>query len=139
MFNHILIPTDLSHHVERAVDMAIDLAKPAKATVTLLHVIQTIQGLEFDEMQSFYAELESRARKRLTALTARHTDVGMAVRMELAYGAPAAEILRVVRERGIDLVVLASHPVRPDDPASGWGTLSYKVGALVECPVLLVK
>ena len=74
MFKHILLPTDLSERAERAVDVAIDLAKQAGGTVTLLHVIQTIQGVEFDEMQSFYAELESRVRKRLAALVARHTD-----------------------------------------------------------------
>ena len=90
-------------------------------------------------MESFYAELESRARKRLGALAARHSHAGVAVRMEVAYGAPASEILRVSQERAIDLVVLASHVVNRDEPASGWGTLSYKVGLLVTCPVLLVK
>ena len=53
MFNHILIPTDLSGHAERAVDIATELATPAGATVTLLHVIQTIQGVECQEMESF--------------------------------------------------------------------------------------
>ena len=139
MFKHILLPTDLSERAERAVDVAIDLAKQAGGTGTLLHVIQTIQGVEFDEMQSFYAELESRVRKRLAALVARHTDANVEVRMEVAYGVPAAEVLRLSEERGIDLVVLASHAVSRDDPAAGWGTLSYKVGLLVACPVLLVK
>jgi nucleotide-binding universal stress UspA family protein len=90
-------------------------------------------------MQSFYAELETRVRKRLAALAARHTDAHVEVRMEVAYGAPATEVLRLSEERGIDLVVLASHAVNRDDPAAGWGTLSYKVGLLVACPVLLVK
>jgi universal stress protein A len=139
MFNHILIPTDLSAHAERAVDVAIDLAKLAGGTVTLVHVIQTIQGVEFEEMKSFYAELESRARKRLAGLVVRHTDTGVTVRMEVAYGAPAAEILRLCEDREVDLVVLASHAVNREEPASGWGTLSYKVGLLVTCPVLLVK
>ena len=136
MFNHILVPTDLSHHAERAVDVAAEFAAP---TLTLLHVIQTIQGVEFPEMESFYSELESRVRKRLAALAARHSDASALVRMEVAYGAPATEILRVSQERAVDLVVLASHPIDRNEPGTGWGTLSYKLGLLVACPVLLVK
>ncbi|MEO2199268.1 MAG: universal stress protein [bacterium] len=139
MFNHILIPTDLTPRAERAVDIAVDLLKPTGGTVTLVHVIQTIQGVEFREMKSFYAELETRARRRLAALLARHTDATVAVRTEVAYGTPATEILRLSEERDIDLVVLASHPVNREEPGSSWGTLSYKVGVLVACPVLLVK
>ncbi len=139
MFKHILIPTDLSEHAEPAVDIGIGLAKPKGGTVTLLHVIQTIQGVEFDEMKTFYAELESRARKRLAALVARHSESGVAVRMQVAYGAPPTEVLRLSEEREIDLIVLASHAVNRTDPASGWGTLSYKVGLMASCPVLLIK
>ena len=138
MFNNILIPTDLSDYAERAIEIAIDLAKPT-ATVTLLHVIQTIQGVEFDEMESFYGELESRVRGRLAALAARHAEAGVALRMEVAYGAPAAEILRISGAGKTDLVVLSSHSVDRDQLAAGWGTLSYKLGLLVTCPVLLVK
>lgn len=139
MFSHILIPTDLSQHAERAVDVATELAASTSGTLTLLHVIQTIQGVEFQEMESFYAELENRARKRLAALVARRTHGGVFMRMELAYGAPATEILRISQERAVDLVVLASHTINRDEPSSGWATLSYKVGLLVTCPVLLVK
>ena len=51
----------------------------------------------------------------------------------MAYGVPATEILRITNERAIDLVVLASHSIDRDQPGSGWGTLSYKVGILVTC------
>ena len=138
MFNNILIPTDLSDHAERALEVAIELAPPT-ATLTLLHVIQTIQGVEFAEMESFYGELESRVLARLASLAARHADSGVAVLMEVAYGPPAAEILRISGEGGTDLVVLSSHSVKRDQLAAGWGTLSYKLGLLVTCPVLLVK
>jgi nucleotide-binding universal stress UspA family protein len=139
MFNHILIPTDMTAHAERAVDIAVDLSKPTGGTVTLLHVIQVIDGISFHELESFYAELESRASKRLNALVAPHADATVALRTEVAYGAPITEILRLSEERQVDLVVLASHAVNREDPSSGWGTLSYKVGVLAPCPVLLVK
>jgi universal stress protein A len=38
-----------------------------------------------------------------------------------------------------DLIVLASHRVNPSAVDRDWGTISYKVGILAQCPVLLVK
>ena len=42
-------------------------------------------------------------------------------------------------ESGTDLIVLASHTIDLNNPATGWGTLSYQICILSQCPVLLVK
>jgi hypothetical protein len=42
-------------------------------------------------------------------------------------------------EQGSSHIVMNSHQVDPDDPATGWGTISYKVGILAACPIMLVK
>ena len=39
----------------------------------------------------------------------------------------------------VDLIVLASHRVNPSIVNRDWGTISYKVGILAQCHVLLVK
>jgi hypothetical protein len=39
----------------------------------------------------------------------------------------------------VDLIVLTSHPLEPDRPGGGWGTISYQVAVFADCPVLLVK
>ena len=110
MFNHILIPTDMTVHAERAVDIAVDLSKPTGGTVTLLHVIQIIEGVDFHELESVYADLESRARKRLNTLVARHADATVALRTEVAYGTPITEILRLSEERQVKLMPSAGSP-----------------------------
>lgn len=38
----------------------------------------------------------------------------------------------------VDLLVMGSHKVKPR-PGQGWGTTSYEVGILCQCPILLVK
>lgn len=139
MFTNILIPTDLGERAAGALAVAVELARPRSAVVRLMHVIQTIEGAGFDELEAFYAELESRARHRLTELSAAHDQQGVSIQLEVTYGTPATEVLRMCREREIDLIVLASHPVTSDQAGAGWGTLSYKVGLLAPCPVLLVK
>ena len=52
---------------------------------------------------------------------------------------PQWKISRFADAQGVDLIALASHAVDPTKAGRGWGTLSYKIGMLAECPVLLVK
>jgi nucleotide-binding universal stress UspA family protein len=54
-------------------------------------------------------------------------------------GEPAREIVRLAAGRRTDLIVMGSHKVRAGRWATGWGTISYKVGIFCRCPVLLVK
>lgn len=139
MFHHILLPTDLSEHTVRAVDMARDMARGADGRITLFHVIETISGASYDEFGSFYRELEDRASAHLIALTSRFEDAGLDVARTVVYGKPAEEIVRFAIDNQVDLIVLASHKVDLSRPGQGWGTLSYKISVLAPCPVLLVK
>jgi len=139
VFHHILIPTDLSDHTARAADMARDMGRTAGARITLFHVIETLSGASYDEFGSFYRELEARAASHLTALTLRFEGSGLEVARTVVYGKPAAEIVRFAMDNQVDLIVLASHKVDLSRPGHGWGTLSYRIGVLAPCPVLLVK
>jgi nucleotide-binding universal stress UspA family protein len=60
-------------------------------------------------------------------------------REEVVFGHRAPEIVRYAGEGESDLIVLKSHRIDLENPAAGWGTVSYKVGILAQCPVLLVK
>jgi nucleotide-binding universal stress UspA family protein len=64
---------------------------------------------------------------------------GVARREEVVFGHRAPEIVRYAAEVGADLIVLTSHRIDLQNPAAGWGTVSYKVGILAQGPVLLVK
>lgn len=139
MFHHILIPTDLSGRVTQAVDMARDLGQPAGARLTLFHVIETISGAGYDEFGSFYREIEGRASEFLATLASRLDGSGLEVIRTVVYGKPAEEIVRFAADKQVDLIVLASHQIDLSQPGRGWSTLSYKVGVLASCPVLLVK
>jgi nucleotide-binding universal stress UspA family protein len=139
LFHHILLPTDLSGHAVRAVDMARDLARAAGARFTLFHVIETVSGASYDEFAAFYREMEGRASAHLIALASRFEGSGVDVARTVVYGKPAEEIVRFAVDNQVDLIVLASHKVDLSRQGQGWGTLSYKIGVLAPCPVLLVK
>ena len=138
MFKNILVPVDLSEENKAALSLAVQMAAPSQGTVTLLHVIETIAGAEFMEIKDFYVTLEKKAQSGMEGLLAGLPDA-TGVKTKIVFGNRVGEILKFAVERKCDLIVLASHRIRPEEPVSGWGTISYKVGILAQCPVLLVK
>lgn len=139
MFNNILIPVDFSEGNQRAVDIAVSLARQDNADLTLLHVIEIIDDADFVEIKDFYGKLEKRAVEAMEKLLAPLADSELTVRQKIVFGNRAVQILQYARERKIDLVVLSSNKIDPAQPARGWGSISHKVGILSQCPVLLVK
>lgn len=141
MFNHILIPTDLSDHARPSIELTRQLVegRETEINVTLLHVIEEIAHATRNEFQSFYEDLERRSAAKLRELAKELESAEIPVARNIIYGKPAVEITRFADQNAVDLIVLASHTVDPAQPARGWGTLSYKLGVLASCPVLLVK
>lgn len=142
MFRKILVPVDFTDKNEAALQSAVEIADRshgAESEIALLHVIETIEHIEFEEMADFYRGLESRAAARLFALEERFRGQGVLLRHDTLYGKRAETIVRYAEEHGTDLMILSSHKVDRDHPALGWGTLSYAIAIVARCPVLLVK
>jgi nucleotide-binding universal stress UspA family protein len=139
MFRHVLVPLDLSVDGGRPVRVAAAVAASHRSRLTLLHVIQRIEGIPAAELREFYAKLDATARRRLAALGRRLGGRVRAVRCEVIVGDPAADIARFAARRRMDLIVMGSHRVEPGRPGRGLGTTSYKTAILCRCPVLLVK
>ena len=139
LFRWILIPTDLSDRTAGALDIASRMPSARGTRLTLLHVIQTIPDVSVHELRRFYRQLETRAFRRMSRFAARVGDGGHGITQEVVYGSPAREIVRFATAHKVDLIVLPSHPVDLSLVHRGWGTVSYKVGIMSRCPVLLVK
>jgi nucleotide-binding universal stress UspA family protein len=139
MFRHLLVPLDLGPPGGRVLETARALAERDGARVTLLHVIQQIEDIPQSEVRRFYASLERTAEQKMTPTARKFARAGLAVRAVVLIGNPAGEIIRFAASSGVDLIVMRSHRVDPTGGARGWGTTSYKVGILCQCPVMLVK
>jgi nucleotide-binding universal stress UspA family protein len=139
VFKKILVPVDMTDAHQPALDIAADLAKESAGEVTLLHVIEVIAEVWAVEDRDFYDRLERRARDHLARLGHYLGERAVPRREEIVFGNRAPEIVRYAVEAGIDLIVLKSHRIDLQNPSTGWGTVSYKVGILAQCPVLLVK
>lgn len=139
MFKSILVPTDLTDRSYRALDVAVKIAVHDGATVTLLHVVETIQDVDVDDFQEFYDKLERRAHKLMNQVIDRYGSTSLLIEKEVTFGNRVRDIIAYAHTRNIDLIVLTSHRIEPAEGSQGWGTISYKVGVLSHCPVMLVK
>jgi len=139
MFNTILIPIDVGDRSTSALATALELARQSRARVALIHVVQRVAGVQPDELRSFYRRLLRLSERKLKRAAGQFVRNGIAVRTEACIGEPVAEIVRAAARNKVDLIVMGSHTVDPARPTRGWGTISYRVGLLCGCPVLLVK
>jgi len=139
VFQEILIPVDFSEKNRAAVDIAAELAAKSEGQATLLHVIETVEHIPFEEMRDFYSRLERSARRGVEDLAEKFVSDGVRYRSAIVLGKRLEEIIRHAIDNQADLIVMSSHRVDPDRPAAGFGTLSYRVAILAPCPVLLVK
>jgi nucleotide-binding universal stress UspA family protein len=139
MFVRILIPVDLADRHEPSLEIAARLATPGASEVTVLHVIELLRDLPREADPKFYQRLEDKSRAQLDVLTAHLKDKGVSARPVVVFGDRVREVLRYATEEAVDLIVLTSHPVEPDEPGAGLATMSYLVGIAARCPVMLVK
>lgn len=138
MFRNVLVPVDLTDTHQRTLEIAAELAQGG-GRVTLLHVVEVIPGLSFDEERDFYERLAGTAREHLNRLGRQIEQRQVPWRAEVVFGNRVAEDVRHAVEAKADLIALTSHRIDPQQPGAGWGTLSHKIGILAPCPVLLVK
>lgn len=139
MFYQILVPTDCSDASRHSLDVAVKIALLDGGNVYLVHVIEMITDTAFREFEDFYLKLERKAETDMNSLVSPHQEAQVEIERKIVYGDRCREILRFAEDNKIDLIVMNSHRIEAGDPVQGWGTLSYKIAVLSQCPVMLVK
>jgi nucleotide-binding universal stress UspA family protein len=144
MYDHVLIPTDGTAGVDRAVDHAIDAADRYDATLHVLYVVDSdvvnaYSGDEFvDGAEGAEETLEETGREAVEAVAARARDAGVEAVTALRYGVPHEEILRYADEEAVDLTVMGSK-TRPGDYRRMLGSVTERVSRQASGPVSIVK
>ncbi len=139
MFKHILIPLDFTEKNDPAIAIARQMANSSASRVTLLHVIEAVEGTVDEEMQEFYQNLEGRARRSLTRLQLDLAHQEIEAETSIAFGKRTEEIVRNAEETAVDLIVMSSRKLDLGAPIQPWPTISHKVAVFSPCPVLLVR
>jgi nucleotide-binding universal stress UspA family protein len=139
MFASILIPVDLSSTNEHVLQRAQQLGDPSRTRLLLLHVIETLQDEDPDEMEAFYNELRQDAEEKMETWAAAVAEEGFEVQSTITYGQRGPKITQVAGEEEVDLLVMRSHQVSRDDSDANVGTVSHQVAVFAPCSVHLVR
>jgi nucleotide-binding universal stress UspA family protein len=92
----------------------------------------------FDQLNLRESEEMKDDREYLQRLAADLTARGLKVSTELAMGDPANELIRLARERGVDLLAMSTHGHRFLNDLLR-GTTVSRVRHFVKIPILLVR
>jgi nucleotide-binding universal stress UspA family protein len=116
MFKHILLPTDGSDLSERAVLAGVSFAKDIGARVTGMTVTPEFHTFTYktemleDTEEEFNASTQRQAATSLAVITDAATTAGVPCDvLQVTSDEPWAAILQASKERGCDLIIMASH------------------------------
>ncbi len=137
----ILVAVDISHDGNAVCAFARNLARALGAQVTALYVVEELpEGLRGLDLPALRPEddvpgQEQEALRRLRDHA--RENLGPDAGLYVTAGEPAREILRVARERGIDLVVMGNHG-RKGLAKALYGSTVQEVTEAAAVPVLTV-
>lgn len=112
MYERILVPTDGSPEVERAVEHAIELAGVHGATIHAVYVVNTASFATLP-METSWEGVGSMLREDGEAALERVRELGEAagvtVETHIVEGSPSREIVRFAETCDVDLIVMGTH------------------------------
>ena len=148
MIKRILVPIDFSDFSIDALKYGVSVARHFGAKILLLHVISQellneVKAVQYfsgiiDSPEKFLARKKRDINERIEKILKGETDQTLFEEPLIEVGIPAEEIIRVAKERKVDLVVIGTH--------GGSGLTHILMGSVAErvvrrspCPVLSVR
>ncbi|HLZ36034.1 MAG TPA: universal stress protein [Nitrospira sp.] len=136
----MLVPIDFSDCSLDALEFAAVVARQAKASIELVHVLEPVSyGLDFTLSHAKEREQErEKLSKRLQDLSSALSKAEITVKSRLRGGVPADSILDDARSLSCDLIVMGTHGRRGLSHVMA-GSVAEAVLRRAQCPVLTVR
>ena len=145
MFKHVLLPTDGSKLSDDAARTGVQLAKTVNAKVTGFHVMPEFHVFTYktemleDTKNEFAMDSKAHAAQYLSVIESAAKPAGVTCDIASAtHDHPYEAIIRVAKQRGCDLIVMASHG-RKGVQAVLLGSETQKVLTHSHIPVLVCR
>jgi len=141
MYERILVPTDGSAGVERAVEHAARLAVEHDATIHAVYVVNTASfaslpmETSWEGVSDMLREDGEEALERVERIAGKH---GVDVETSIIDGSPSREIVRYATEKGIDLIVMGTQGRGGIDRLL-LGSVAERVVRSAPMPVLTIR
>jgi nucleotide-binding universal stress UspA family protein len=138
MYSHILIPLEHSAADETILDHIRPLARLTSARLLLVHVADGWVARNYNQLKLAESEEMRHDRAYLAERQAELTKEGFSCEAVLALGEPSDEIIKLAREKNVDLIAMTTHGHRFISDIL-YGATVDKVRHAVQVPVLLLK
>jgi len=142
---NILCTTDFSEYANNALDYAIHFAEIHQAKLFIMHVREKNSGgiSDLPEASDIPEDISNSEREKspsceMESLIDKTIPHGLKAEPIITVGTPCHEIIKVSRERNIDLIVIATHG-RAGFERVLFGSTTEKVVRDAPCPVLTIK
>jgi nucleotide-binding universal stress UspA family protein len=147
MIKTVLVPTDGSACANRALMLAVDLAKTYNANIIIIHVVPDASIPQIGDYEAYSAAEHQRLGDALTGLgerilrkaegEARGYGAGN-VRSLMPSGSAAQKIVKAANDHSVDLIVMGRHG-NGEFTELLLGSVSQKVLHAAKCNCLLVR
>jgi nucleotide-binding universal stress UspA family protein len=138
MYHHILVPLENSPADETILTHIKALARITGAKLLLVHVADGWVARNFNQLQLAESEEMKGDRTYLEGRTRELSAEGFTCAAVLALGEPSDEIIKLAREKDVDLIAMTTHGHRFVSDLL-YGATADKVRHAVDVPVLLLK
>ncbi len=136
MYKKILVTLDGTRTDRAIVDHVKKLAKQMQSRVVLFHVATGVPA-RYHRSDAVGKEIEE-SRAYLDQIRSEMVAAGVTAETELAFGEPAQEIIKWVKQKGCDLVAMSTHGHKFVADLV-LGTTAVKVQHGISVPVLLLR
>ena len=144
----LLVPTDFSENSKRALIYAVRLAQRNNSGLILFHVFESpefVRQLPEDfshdsneELRKLYHAAKRRFEERLITISRNVQGSNVKIETLQRRGTPYEEIVKVAKEKEVDLIVIGTHGYT-DPKHVLLGSTAQRVVTIAPCPVLVVR
>lgn len=138
MYHKILVTLENSRTDESIVTHVCALAREMGSEVLLVHVADGWAARSYDELNLSASPEMQEDSDYLEKIRIRFENEGIPAQTLLLLGEPADEIIKIARQREVDLIAMSTHGHRFLSDLI-YGSTADKVRHLVDIPVLLLK
>jgi len=140
---HILVVSRMVKYDAKAIHYGASLAQKYGAQLTVAHVIHDPFGIEgwnlpMPNLEKDYQNLLKKTRNQLDKIIEKEQARGVAIDVILKEGDPTKEVLRIVKEKKIDLLVMLAHEEGHLEHFL-FGRSNSELILKMPCTILLVK
>jgi nucleotide-binding universal stress UspA family protein len=141
--NRILVVSRMTTACIKAVHYGVSLAKKYGAALSVIHVIHDPFGVEgwnlpLPNLEKDYQDLLKKTRQQLDGIIEKENRGGMHIEVLMPEGDPTDVIVKTVKEKNIDLLVMLAHEEGHLEHFL-FGRSNHELVLRMPCSILLVK